>query len=64
MTSKSIRKAQKAFRQNPMKENLDLILRSQERLAAQHEIDKHIQADLLDTLAKEKREGNVGRSSI
>ena len=61
MTSKSIRRAQKAYRKNPTKENLDLILRSQERLAAQHEIDRHIQSGLLDTLANEKKRRKRGK---
>jgi hypothetical protein len=39
MTSKSIRRVQKAYRANPTKETISLILRSQERLAAQHEIN-------------------------
>ena len=55
MTSKSIRRAQKAYRINPSKLNLDVILRSQERLATQHEIDQHIQSGLLKTLANEKK---------
>jgi hypothetical protein len=55
MTSKSIRRAQKAYKANPSKANLDLILRSQERLAAQHEVDKHLQAGLLETLKNEKK---------
>ncbi len=61
MTSKSIRRAQKALRKNPTKENLDLILRSQERLAAQHEIDQHIQRGLLDTLTNEKKRRKRGK---
>ncbi|KAN0072404.1 hypothetical protein V8E54_009333 [Elaphomyces granulatus] len=39
MTSKSIRRAQKTYKSNPTPENLDVIFRSQERQAAQHEVD-------------------------
>ncbi|OXV07738.1 hypothetical protein Egran_04498 [Elaphomyces granulatus] len=48
MTSKSIRRAQKTYKSNPTPENLDVIFRSQERLAAQHEVDKHMQSGLLE----------------
>ena len=61
MTSKSIRHAQKAYKANPTKENLDVILRSQERLVAQHEIDKHIQIGLLDALKMEKKRRKRGK---
>jgi hypothetical protein len=40
---------------------LDLILQLQERLAAQHKIDRHIQSGLLDTLAKEKKRRKQGK---
>jgi DDE superfamily endonuclease len=61
MTSKSIRRAQKAYKSDPSKANLDLILRSQERLAAQHEIDVHIQEGLIETLKKEKERRKRGK---
>jgi hypothetical protein len=61
MTSKSIRRAQKAYKLNPTKENLQLILRSQERLAAQHEVDRHIQSGLLETIKKEKKKRKRGK---
>ena len=41
MTSKSIRRAQRAYRSNPTKTNLEVILKSQEKLAAQHEVDRY-----------------------
>jgi hypothetical protein len=55
MTSKSICHTQKTYKANPSKANLDLILRSQEELAAQHEVDNHLQAHLLETLKNEKK---------
>ena len=61
MTSKSIRRAQKAYKANPTKTDLDLILRSQERLAAQHEIDQHLQKDLFETLKTEKKRRQRGK---
>jgi hypothetical protein len=61
MTSKSIRRAQRAYKSNPIKENLDLILRSQERLAAQHKVDKHIQSGLFESLKTERRRRNKGK---
>jgi hypothetical protein len=61
MTSKSIRRAQKAYKANPTKQNLDLILRSQERLAAQHEVDKHIQSGLFKSLKNEKKRRQRGK---
>ena len=61
MISKSIRWAQKAYRDNPTKENLDLILWSQERLAAQHEIDQYIQRGLFETIKTEKQQRQHGK---
>jgi hypothetical protein len=39
ITLKSIRLAQKAYKDNLIKDNLNLIFWSQERLAAQYEVD-------------------------
>jgi len=62
MTSKSIRRAQEAFKANHTKENLNVILCSQERLASQHKVDnKHIQAGFSDTLKKEKKRRKRGK---
>ena len=61
MTSKSIRRIQKAYKSNPSPALFDLILRSQERLAAQHEIDKHITQGLLETLKEEKKRRKRGK---
>ena len=61
LTSKSIRRAQKAYKDNPIPQNLAVILRSQERLAAQHEIDQHIQRGLIETLKKEKKRRKRGK---
>ncbi|TAQ86407.1 hypothetical protein B7494_g5258 [Chlorociboria aeruginascens] len=61
MTSKSIRRAQKAYKAAPTQTNLDVILRSQERLAAQHEVDKHLNKGLLETLKNEKRRRQRGK---
>jgi hypothetical protein len=61
MTSKLIRRAQKAYKANPTKEGLDLILRSQERLAAQYEVDKHIQNGLVTILKAEKKRRRRGK---
>src|SRR6266536_1846803 len=55
MTSKSICRAQKAYKLNPNKENPDVILWSQERLVTQYKVDQHIQSGFLDTLKKEKQ---------
>jgi hypothetical protein len=61
MTSKSIRRVQKAYRANPTKETISLILWSQERLAAQHEIDQHIQKGLFETIKTEKQRRQRGK---
>jgi hypothetical protein len=61
MTSKSIRRAQKTYKANPTQENLDVIFRSQERLAAQHEVDKHLQSGLQETLKNEKKRRQRGK---
>jgi hypothetical protein len=61
MTSKSIRRAQKTYKSNPTPENLDVIFRSQERLAAQHEVDKHVQSGLQATLKNEKKRRQRGK---
>jgi hypothetical protein len=55
ITSKSIRRAQKAYKDNPTKDNLNLIFRSQERLATQHKVDQHIQKGLFETIKTEKQ---------
>ena len=55
MTSKSIQGAQKAYKANLTKLNLNVTLRSQERLAVQHKVDKHLLAGLLETLRNEKK---------
>ena len=61
MTSKSIRRAQKQYKANPTKANLDVILKSQVRLAAQHEVDKHLQSGLMETLKAEKKRRQRGK---
>ena len=61
MTSKSIRRVQKAYKSNPTPALFDLILRSQERLAVQHEIDKHITQGLIETLKEEKKRRKRGK---
>ena len=61
MTSKSIRRIQKLYRADPCKENIDLIFRSQQRLAAQHEIDQHIQRGLFETVKTEKQRRQRGK---
>jgi hypothetical protein len=61
MTSKSIHRAQKIYKSNPTKENLNVILKSQERLAAQHEVDKHMCSGLLETIKNEKQQRQRGK---
>ena len=61
LTSKSICWSQKAYKANLTKENLDIILWSQQRLAAQHEIDKHIKLGLLETLKIKKKRRARGK---
>jgi hypothetical protein len=61
MTSKSIRQAQKRYKANPTKANLNVILKSQERLAVQHEVNKHLQSGLLETLKTEKKRRQHGK---
>ena len=61
MTSKSIRQAQREYKANPTKETLDAIFRSQERLAAQYEIDKYMKQGLLETLKDEKKKRKRGK---
>jgi hypothetical protein len=61
LTLKSIRRAQRRYKDNPTKQNLDIIFQSQERLAAQHEVDKHMQSGLLETLKNEKKRRQRGK---
>jgi hypothetical protein len=61
LTAKSIRWIQKAYKANPSTENIDLIFRSQQRLAAQHEIDQHIQRGLFETIKTEKERRQRGK---
>ena len=55
LTSKSIRHIQRQYHLDPSPSKLDLLFRSQQKLAAQHEIDQHIQGGLLETLKDEKK---------
>ena len=55
LTSKSIRRVQREYRSNPTLGKLDLLFRSQTALAAQHEIDLHVQTGLFETLKDEKK---------
>jgi hypothetical protein len=61
MTSKSIRRAQKAYKANPTQQNLNCIFRSQEQFVAQHEIDKHLQSGLIETFKTEKKRRKCGK---
>jgi hypothetical protein len=61
MTSKSIRRAQKAYKTNPIQANLSVILKSQERLAAQYEVDKYLNIGLIETLKTEKARRKRGK---
>jgi hypothetical protein len=61
ITSKSIRQAQKAYKNNLTKDNLNLIFRSQERLATQHKVDQHIQKGLFKTIKTKKQQRQRGK---
>ncbi|KAF8847074.1 hypothetical protein BDZ45DRAFT_782437, partial [Acephala macrosclerotiorum] len=61
MTSKSIRRAQRAYKANPTKANLDMILKSQEKLAAQHEVDRYFYQGLEEALKDEKKRRQRGK---
>ena len=59
LTSRSIRRAQKVYKLDPSKKNLDLLFKSQVKLAAQYEIALHERTGLVDALQIEK--GRVKR---
>jgi hypothetical protein len=61
LTSKSIRRIQRNYCLDPSPSKLDLLFRSQQKLAAQHEIDRHIQGGLLETLKDEKKRRQRGK---
>jgi hypothetical protein len=54
MTSKSIHRVQKIYKLNPTKENLNIILKLQEHLAAQYEVDKYMCSGLLEIIKNKK----------
>lgn len=55
MTSRSVRQLQRAYKQNPTYDKLQLIFRSQQALAAQHSIDEHVKQGLFATLKEEEK---------
>src|SRR4051794_28505847 len=57
----SVRKVQKAYLANPTEEGLDLILRANTRLAAQHSIDVHEKQGLIEALQIEKKKRKRGK---
>ena len=61
MTSKSIRRAQRVYKANPTQANLNVILKSQSKLAVQHELDNHSYKALIETLKEEKQRRKRGK---
>ena len=61
MTSKSIRRAQRVYKANPTQANLNVILKSQSKLAVQHELDNHSYKALIETLKEEKQQRKRGK---
>jgi hypothetical protein len=61
MSSRSIYRLQKEYKANPTQANLELIFRSQLRLAAEHSIDKHTKIGLLESLKEEKKRRKRGK---
>jgi hypothetical protein len=61
MTSKAIRKLQRQYKSNPSPAKLDLIFRSQLRLAAEHSIGEHTRTGLLESLKNEKKRRKRGK---
>ena len=61
LTTKSIRRVQRAYETNPSPRKLEILFRSQQQLAAQHEIDKHVQKGLFKTIKEEKQRRRRGK---
>ena len=61
MTSRAVRRAHQAYKMEPTKQKLALIFRANERLAAQHSIDKHEKEGLIEALQLEKKKRSRGK---
>jgi hypothetical protein len=61
MSSRSIYRLQKEYKANLTQANLELIFRSQLRLAVEHSIDKHTKISLLESLKEEKKKRKQGK---
>jgi hypothetical protein len=61
MTSRAIRRIQRAYEKAPVKSMLALIFRANERLAAQHSIDEHVRKGLTEALRHEKKKRQRGK---
>ena len=61
ITSKSICRLQREYKVNPSIELLKVIFRSQERLAVQHEINKHVNSGIIESIEIEKKRRRHGK---
>lgn len=61
MTTKGVRRLQREWQRNPTPGKLSLLFRSQEALAAQHELDLHIKRGLFEIIKEEKRRRQRGK---
>lgn len=61
MTTKGVRRLQQEWQRNPTPGKLSLLFRSQEALAAQHELDLHVKRGLFETIKEEKRRRQRGK---
>ena len=61
ITLKSICRLQREYKVNPSIELLKVIFRSQERLAVQHEINKHVNSGIIESIEIEKKRRRHGK---
>lgn len=61
LTSRAVRRAQRAYKEDPTEEKLEVIFRANEKLAAQHEVDEHVKRGLLNVLNEEKKRRRKGK---
>ena len=61
MSCRAVRHAQRIYKKQPTKENLAVIFRATERLAAQRSIDEHVKKGLVEALQLEKRKRARGK---
>jgi hypothetical protein len=61
MTSRAIHRAHRVFKSEPIEQRLDMILRANLRLAAQHSIDQHTIIGLTNAMKLERKKRQRGK---